>query len=85
MRGALLALLVMGLSLSSATTQERRTPPGEWCQRPAIPMPAKAHACSCDKANCADPDPNHVPAHMDRKCLNFCAVDNCSCVETDCP
>ena len=85
MRAAWLVMLVVGLSLSQAATQERKTPAGEWCQRPEIPMPVKAHACACEKANCSDPDPSHSSAHMDQKCLNFCTVEQCECPIQDCP
>jgi hypothetical protein len=65
--------------------QEKHTPPGEWCQRPTTPMPAKAHACTCHQHDCSDPDPLHVSAHTDTQCLNYCTVQQCNCAMNDCP
>lgn len=65
-------------------SQERSTPKGDWCQRPAPQMSKKAHPCSCHKADCADDDPNHLPAHTDAACLNFCNVKDCRCAVHDC-
>ena len=65
--------------------QERQTPDGEWYQRPVPDMPKKAHACACHEHNCSDPDPDHVSAHTDSQCLNFCTVAKCSCERMDCP
>ena len=99
MRGAWLTVLVVGLSvgpswvpemclgaqLAVVHAQERKLPENEWCQRPEVPMPKGAHACSCHKADCADGDPNHLPAHTDPQCQSFCTVASCSCVFQDCP
>lgn len=97
MRALLLSLLVVGFAgptwmpplclgaqLAIVHAQERSTPPGEWCQRPEVPMPKGGHACACHKADCADPDPNKSPAHTDQACLNFCTVSQCECPEMDC-
>lgn len=65
-------------------SQERSTPKGEWCQRAQTRMPKGAHACGCHKADCTDEDPNHLPAHTDAKCLNFCTVASCKCPVHDC-
>lgn len=73
------------LAMVSAMAQERSTPPGEWCQREVKPMPAKAHACACHEHDCSDPDPNHVSAHVDPECLNFCTTSRCFCERMDCP
>lgn len=64
--------------------QERSTPDGEWCQRAAPRMPKEAHACECHKHDCTDPDPDHVSAHVDAKCLNYCTVAKCECAAMDC-
>lgn len=69
---------------TAAKLQERSTPDGEWCQRPETRMPKGAHACECHKASCTDKDPEHLPAHTDAQCLNFCSVEKCSCPEMDC-
>lgn len=63
---------------------ERHTPPGEWCQRPAPTMSKKAHPCDCHKHDCDDPDPNHLSAHTDPKCENFCNTKDCRCAVHDC-
>ncbi len=68
-----------------AQAQERQTPPGEWCQRQARNMSKKAHACSCHQHSCTDEDPNHVSAHTDNKCLNYCHQHQCRCLQDDCP
>lgn len=65
--------------------QERKTPEGEWCQRPDPQMGRKAHACACHQHDCSDPDPSHVSAHTDAQCLNFCTVSQCKCGVHDCP
>jgi hypothetical protein len=65
-------------------SQERSTPPGEWCQRPEQRMPRGAHACDCHKHDCTDPDPDHVSAHTDPMCLNYCTTANCACAHMDC-
>lgn len=65
--------------------QERKTPDGEWCQRPQPDMSKKAHACKCHEHDCSDPDPNHVSAHVDAECLNYCNVSGCRCGVHDCP
>jgi hypothetical protein len=75
--GAMKAMAVMA--------QEQRTPPGEWCQRPAPDMSKKAHACACHQHSCSDPDPDHVSAHVDANCKNYCYVDGCRCERDDCP
>lgn len=64
--------------------QERATPKGEWCQRPEAGMPKEAHACGCHKQDCTDGDPNHVSAHTDAMCLNYCTVAQCACGTMDC-
>lgn len=69
-----------------AMEQEKKTPPGEWCQRPPV-QSEKAHACDCHKHDC-DVDPNDInnrSAHTDPKCLNFCTVSQCMCEKMDCP
>ena len=68
----------------ASAKQERKTPDGEWCQRPEANMPKEAHACDCHKQDCTDGDPEHVPAHTDPMCLNFCTVSQCSCPGMDC-
>lgn len=68
----------------AAKLQERKTPPGEWCQRAQTRMPKGAHACGCHKTNCQDDDPNTLPAHTDSACLNFCTVEQCACPVQDC-
>ncbi len=65
--------------------QERHTPEGEWCQRPMAAMSKKAHACACHTASCTDPDPDHLPAHIDAMCLSYCRVTSCKCPKADCP
>jgi hypothetical protein len=77
------AMLCMG-AVHAAAAQERSTPPGEWCQRPPV-RSTKAHACACHQHDCTDPDPNHVSAHVDAACLNFCTVSQCQCAHMDCP
>jgi hypothetical protein len=83
---ASLSMPCMGaLHAQAVAAQERKTPDGEWCQRPLPEMSKKAHACACHQHDCSDPDPNHVSAHTDAKCLNYCTVANCRCERTDCP
>lgn len=72
-------------ALAAQAAPERKTPPGEWCQRPLPEMSKKAHACACHQHDCTDPDPNHVSAHTDSKCLNYCTQSQCRCERTDCP
>jgi hypothetical protein len=74
-------------TLQIRRAQEKQTPDGEWCQRPTQKMSPKAHACACHTHNCkADPtDLNNLSAHTDNKCLNFCTVTKCECLEGDCP
>ena len=67
-----------------AVQVERKTPPGEWCQRPPV-QSKKAHACACHQHNCNDADPNHLSAHVDSQCLNFCTTSQCRCSKDDCP
>lgn len=76
---------VGALHAKAMSAQEHKTPEGEWCQRPADRMSKKAHACACHQHNCLDPDPNHVSAHVDAKCLNYCTVSQCRCGVMDCP
>ena len=93
MRMFLLAFVVVATSLlassalvpclGAALAQESRTPPGHWCQRYAVRMDRRAHACGCHKADCQHPDAV-PPAHDDRQCLNFCAVASCRCPMIDC-
>lgn len=73
------------LHAQAITAQEHKTPDGEWCQRPLPQMSKKAHACACHQHDCTDPDPNHVSAHTDAKCLNYCTQAQCRCERTDCP
>lgn len=70
--------------MAAAQGIERKTPDGEWCQRAPV-QSQKAHACECHKHNCADPDPDHVSAHTDSQCLNYCTQAQCRCVAMDCP
>lgn len=65
--------------------REREVPDGHWCQRAQPRMDRKAHACSCHQHDCGDPDPNHVSAHTDPKCLDFCKQKKCFCERMDCP
>jgi hypothetical protein len=71
-------------TLLAAQGPERKTPDGEWCQRPEKQMSQKAHACSCHKHDCSDPNPSHVSAHIDTQCLNYCTVSQCRCPVQDC-
>lgn len=75
---------VMAAQLQEPTNPERHTPAGEWCQRPPV-QSNKAHACACHQTDCNDADPNHVPAHTDPKCLNYCTQSQCKCSVNDCP
>ncbi len=97
MKTALLALFVVGslgptpqfcmgaqMAVVMAAAQEQHTPAGEWCQRPPV-QSKKGHACACHQTDCNDPDPNHVPAHTDAHCLNYCTVSQCRCQKDDCP
>ena len=97
MKSLLLAVFVLGslgptpqfcmgaqMAVVMAAAQERHTPDGEWCQRPPV-QSKKAHACMCHQHNCSDPDPDHVSAHTDGMCLNYCTVKNCKCAAMDCP
>lgn len=82
-------MLCMGAQLAivlntAAKLQERHTPPGEWCQRPAPTMSKKAHPCDCHKHDCEDPDPDHLSAHTDPKCDNYCNTKDCRCAVHDC-
>jgi hypothetical protein len=70
---------------TAAKLQERQLPAGEWCQRPAARLPRQAHPCNCHKADCKDPDPDHLPAHVDSACLSYCHIGDCRCVTQDCP
>lgn len=72
-------------AVAAQAAPERKTPPGEWCQRPLPQMSKKAHACACHQHDCTDPDPNHVSAHTDAKCLNYCTQAQCKCERMDCP
>jgi hypothetical protein len=72
-------------AIAAQAAPERTTPLGEWCQRPVPQMSKKAHACTCHQHNCTDPDPSHVSAHTDPKCLNYCTQANCRCERMDCP
>lgn len=80
--GAQLAV-VMATS-AKLTAQERSTPPGEWCQRPTTRMSNKAHPCACHQHDCTDEDPDHLSAHTDSACLNYCNVKDCRCAVMDC-
>ncbi len=79
-------MLCMGAqhAIVLAAAQEHKTPDGEWCQRAPAQSP-KAHACACHATTCSDPDPDHLPAHVDVNCLNYCTVAQCLCPKADCP
>lgn len=73
------------LMAQTVAAQERQLPNGEWCQRSVAKMTKQAHACECHKADCTDPDPDHLPAHVDAMCLSYCHVNDCRCTKMDCP
>lgn len=79
------ALLAMAQEQGGGNT-EKKTPPGEWCQRPPT-RTEKAHACACHKHDCnADPnDEANLSAHTDSACLNYCTTSQCRCAINDCP
>lgn len=82
----MLMRLLVSVALLAAlqSAPERHTPPGEWCQRPPLQSQA-AHACTCQKQDCTDADPQHVSAHVDPMCQNYCHIDACRCEQMDCP
>jgi hypothetical protein len=97
MRTALLALVMLGaigptpqmcmgaqMAVVMAAAQETTLPADEWCQRAPV-RSTKAHACACHQASCSDPDPEHLPAHTDAKCLSYCRTTSCQCPKADCP
>jgi len=79
------AARLIAQELENPERRERSTPPGHWCQRAAPRMDQQAHACKCHQHNCTDPDPNHVSAHTDGECKNFCHQQACKCERQDCP
>ena len=73
-------------ALHAQASPERKTPPGEWCQRQAPQMDRKAHACACHQHDCSKPDEDtYRSAHTDAQCLNYCTTSQCRCSRDDCP
>lgn len=79
-----LLMLLVALVAAIPAAQEQHTPPGDWCQRPPI-QSQHAHECACHQHDCSDPDPDHVSAHHDTACKNYCNVHSCMCAKMDCP
>lgn len=63
--------------------QERRLPPGHYCERAPPPKNDRAHRCSCHR-RCIDTEQGLVIT-TDPSCQTYCHEMDCRCPIMECP
>lgn len=87
MRALTLALALLNVALQAQpimVAQEHTLPPGHYCTPPKTDLPARAHACDCQR-ECIDGEDGTMQVHEDPQCKTYCTPTSCRCPMKNCP